>query len=197
MHKTATIAVVAALILGGAAACGDGDGASEASPTVTSPGITSPTTPQETTTPQSPSSETPRELKQGQTISVTTEDGPAELTLLAVHNSTAIGDSKADAGQQYVVYSMQVKNLGTTSEWDTYWLTNPRWAGSNGEADSPDSVIGPEDPKLIPYDPFTSTPEPRPGEHVRATEVLGVPNISGTLQFEYPPGKAQFNIIIK
>ncbi|MFC8244016.1 hypothetical protein [Streptomyces chartreusis] len=197
MHKTATIAIVAALVLGGAAACGNGHSAGETSPTVTSPGITSPSTPQEATTPQSPSPETPRELKQGQTISVTTEDGPAEITLLAVHNSTAIGDSKADAGQQYVVYSMQVKNLGTTGEWDTSWLESPRWSGSNGEADSPVFVVGVDDAKLIPYDPFSSTPEPRPGEHVKATEVLGVPNISGTLQFEDSPGNTQFNIIIK
>ncbi|MFJ8464181.1 hypothetical protein [Streptomyces swartbergensis] len=198
MHKTATIAVVAALVLGGAAACGDGDSAGETSPTVTSPGITSPSTPQEATTPQSPSPETPRELKQGQTISVTTEDGPAEITLLAVHNTTVIGDGKADPGQQYVVYSMQVKNLSKTgtTEWDTSWLESPRWSGSNGEADSPVFVVGVEDPKLIPYDPFSSTPEPRPGEHVKATEVLGVPNISGTLQFE-DNGTAHFNIVIK
>ncbi|MDT9694731.1 hypothetical protein [Streptomyces sp. P17] len=194
MHKTASIAVVVALVLGGAAACGDGDTVSETSPTSPPPGITSPSTPQEATTPQSPSPQTPRELKMGQTISVTTEDGPAEITLLAVHNSTAIGDDKADAGQQYVVYSMQVKNLGT-NEWDTYWLSNPRWSGANGEADSPVFVVGPEDPKLIPYDPFTSTPAPRPGEHIKATEVLGVPNTPGTLQFE--EGTAQFNIIIK
>ncbi|MFG3718272.1 hypothetical protein ACGF8D_10800 [Streptomyces massasporeus] len=197
MHKSASIAVVVALVLGGAAACGDGDSTSEISPISPPPGITSPSTPQEATTPQSPSPETPRELKKGQTISVTTDDGPAEITLLAVHNSTVIGDEKADAGQQYVVYSMQVKNLGTTGEWDTYWLGSPRWSGSDGEADSPVFVVGPEDPKLIPYDPFTSTPEPRPGEHIRATQVLGVPNISGTLQFEDSPGNTQFNIIIR
>jgi hypothetical protein len=54
---------------------------------------------------------------------------------------------------------MQVKNLSTTgtTEWDTYWLSNPRWSGANGEAE------------LIPYDPFTSTPDPRPGEHIKAS----------------------------
>jgi hypothetical protein len=58
-------------------------------------------------------------------------------------------------------------------------------------------VVGPEDPKLIPYDTFSSTPHPRPGEHIKATEVLGVPNISGTLQFEDSNGNAQFNIVIR
>ncbi|BCL23489.1 hypothetical protein ACPCBX_27110 [Streptomyces tuirus] len=196
MHKSASIAVVAALVFGGVAACGDSDSASEISPQ-TSPTSTPASTRQEAS-PQSPSPQTPRELKKGQTISVTTEDGPAEITLLAVDNTTAIGDDKADAGQQYVVYSMRVKNLSTTgtTEWDTYWLSNPRWSGANGEADSPVFVVGPEDPKLIPYDPFTSTPDPRPGEHINATEVLGVPNTPGTLQFE-DDGTAQFNIIIK
>jgi hypothetical protein len=145
----------------------------------------------------SPTPSKPRELKAGQTISVTTEDGPAEVPLLSVDASTAIGDAKADAGQQHVVYSMQVKSLGTTGEWDTSWLERPRWSGSNGEADSPVSVVGVEDPKPIPHAPFSSTPEPRPGEHVKATEAVGVPSISGTSQFEDDDGNAQFDIAIK
>ncbi|WP_405609059.1 hypothetical protein [Streptomyces sp. NBC_00076] len=197
-HKTASIAVVAALAFGGGAAAFGGGGDDQVSPTPTLTGVEG-VSPPTTSPPQttSPPPQTPRELKAGQKITVTTEDGPAQITLLAVDNTTAIGDSKADAGQQYVVYSMQVKNLGTTGEWDTSWLESPRWSGSNGEAISPVFEVGPEDPKLVPYDPFSSTPAPRPGEHIKATEVLGVPNVSGTLQFEDSNGNAQFNIIIK
>lgn len=184
--KAASIAVTTALFFGGAAACGDGGSPSETSPTSTPP----------ISTPQTPSPQAPRELKEGQTIKVTTEDGPAEITLLAVDNTTAIGDAKSDAGQQYIVYTMQVKNLGET-EWDTGWLESPRWSGTDGEAVNPVFVVGPEDLKLIPYRPFSSTPEPRPGENVKATEVLGVPDNSGTLQFEDSNGNAQFNIVIR
>jgi len=197
-HWTASIAVAIALVAGGAAACGDSD--SSENPTTTSPTPTGmegvsppPSTPQTT----SPPPQTPRELKAGQKITVTTDDGPAEITLLAVDNTTAIGDSKPDPGQQFVVYSMRVKNLGSTAEWDTYWLGSPRWSGSDGEADSPVFVAGPTDPELIPYDPFSSTPEPRPGEHINATQILQVPNVSGTLQFEDEPGNAQFDIVVK
>ncbi|MER6343697.1 hypothetical protein ACWC10_00065 [Streptomyces sp. NPDC001595] len=193
-HWTASVAVVVALVAGGAAACGDGGNDAAPSPTLTGvEGVSPPpSTPQTTAPPQ-----TPRELRAGQKITVTTEDGPAEITLLAVERTTAIGDSKPDPGQQFVVYSMQVKNLGTTGEWNTHWLESPRWSGSDGEADSPVFVAGPTDPELIPYDPFSSTPEPRPGEHIRATEVLQVPNISGTFQFEDEPGNAQFDIVVK
>ncbi|MFG3409939.1 hypothetical protein [Streptomyces sp. NPDC048142] len=185
--KAASIAVTTALFFGGAAACGDGGSPSETSPTSTPP----------ISTPQTPSPhKAPRELKEGQTIKVTTEDGPAEITLLAVDNTTAIGDAKSDAGQQYIVYTMKVKNLGET-EWDTGWLESPRWSGTDGEAVNPVFVVGPEDLKLIPYRPFSSTPEPRPGENVKATEVLGVPDNSGTLQFEDSNGNAQFNIVIR
>ncbi|MFE8013400.1 hypothetical protein ACFU3O_11750 [Streptomyces antibioticus] len=189
-RRTASIAAFVTLVAGGTAACGGNDGANEAPPTPSS------TTTPPSNTSQTPSLQPPRELKTGQTITVSTEDGPAEVTLLAVANTTAIGRAKADAGQQYVVYSMQVKNVGTTGEWDTYWLETPRWSGNNGEADSPVFVVGPEDPKMMPYDTFSSTPEPRPGEHIKATEVLGVPNVSGTLQFEDSNGNAQFNIVI-
>ncbi|KUO01690.1 hypothetical protein AQJ84_04470 [Streptomyces resistomycificus] len=154
--------------------------------------------PSTTSPPQTPSErEGSTELKKGQKVTVTTEDGPAEITLLAVDKTTAIGTSKADAGTQWVIYSMQVKYLGTSGEWGTYWLESPRWTGSNGEADSPVFVAGPTDPELIPYDPFSSTPEPRPGEHIKATEVLQVPDTSGTLQFEDDNGSAHFNIVIK
>ncbi|MET7616712.1 hypothetical protein [Streptomyces sp. NPDC005408] len=189
-YKTACVAVVAMLVIGGVAACGDG-GDSGSTPPKAPPSST-PQTP----SPPTPTPSEPRELKVEQTISVTTEEGPAAITLLAVKNTTSIGDAKADAGQQYVVYTMQVKNLGQT-EWDTGWLESPRWSGTNGEAVNPVFVAGPVDPKLIPYDPFSSTPEPRPGEYVKATEVLGVPNTSGTLQFEDSNGNAQFNIVIK
>ncbi|PJE98143.1 hypothetical protein CUT44_08815 [Streptomyces carminius] len=134
-------------------------------------------------------------MKAGQTVTATTEDGAAAITLLSVENTTAIGDAKADAGQQFVIYTMQVKNLGDTV-WDTYWLGSPRWSGADGEAVNPVFVAGPEDPDLIPYRPFSSTPEPRPGEHVKATQVLGVPNNPGTLQFEDSEGNTQFNIAI-
>ncbi|GGS37128.1 hypothetical protein [Streptomyces violaceus] len=196
-HKTASIAVVAALALGGGAAACGGGGDDQVSPTPTltgMEGVSPPTTPPQTT---SPPPQTPRELKVGQKITATTEDGPAEITLLAVDNTTAIGDSKPDSGQQFVVYSMRVKNLGSTAEWDTYWLGSPRWSGSDGEADSPVFVAGPTDPELIPYDPFSSTPNPRPGEHINATQTLQVPNISGALQFEDEPGNAQFDIVVK
>ncbi|WP_371524773.1 hypothetical protein OG302_00685 [Streptomyces sp. NBC_01283] len=135
-----------------------------------------------------------RELKPGKTITVTTEDGRAAIKLLAVAGTTSIGHVKADTGKQFVVYSMQVKNLGQT-EWDTSWLESPRWSGADGEAVSPVFVAGPTDAKLVPYRPFSSTPEPRSGEHIRATEILGVPNTFGTLQFE--DGDTEFNVRVE
>lgn len=95
-----------------------------------------------------------------------------------------------------VIYSMQVKNLGTSGEWDTS-AGEPALGRQRREVDTPVFVAGPTDPELNPYDPFSSTPEPRPGEHIKATEVLQVPNISGTFQFEDNNGTVHFNIIIK
>ncbi|MFE0316583.1 MULTISPECIES: hypothetical protein [Streptomyces] len=191
-HRTASLALAAVLLAGGVAACSDSDGnAGDAATETTVP--TSPSTAQQEA---SPAEQGPQRLKAGETITVTTSDGPAEITLLAVDNRTAVGDVRAEAGKQYVIYSMQVKNLGTAGEWNTYWLESPRWSGSDGEADSPVFEVGLEDPQLIPHDPFSSTPEPRPGEHVRATVVLGVPNTPGTLQFEDDASSAQFDITI-
>jgi hypothetical protein len=194
-YRIASLAAVAVLVVGGATACGEAD--EETSPTPTLTGIEGVVSP--TASPPQTAGETnvPSELKKGQKITVTTEDSPAEITLLAVQKTTSVGTAKPDPGTQRVIYSMQVKNLGTSGEWDTYWLESPRWAGSNGEADTPVFVAGPTDPRLIPYDPFSSTPKPRPGEHIKATEVLQVPNISGTLQFEDNNGTAHFNVIIK
>ncbi|MFE7892281.1 hypothetical protein [Streptomyces sp. NPDC057412] len=191
-HTTTGLALTAVLLIGGAAACSDGDegGGTRAEATV-------PASPEDVSHEATPAEHTPRRLEEGQTITVTTDDGPAEVTLLAVDRRTAVGDTRADAGKQYVIYSMRVKNVGTTGEWDTSWLGSPRWSGSDGEADSPVFVVGPEDPRLIPFDPFSSTPEPRPGEHIRATEVLGVPHSSGTLQFEDASGSAQFDITVE
>ncbi|MGC4987299.1 hypothetical protein ACLQ18_43135 [Streptomyces sp. DT193] len=186
---------MAVLLVGGAAACGKANEKTSPTPTLTGiEGVVSPTA-----SPPQTAGETdgPSELKTGQKITVTTADGPAEITLLAVHKTTSVGTATPDAGTQWVIYSMQVKNLGTSGEWDTSWLESPRWAGSDGEVDTPVFVAGPTDPELIPYDPFSSTPEPRPGEHIKATEVLQVPNISGTFQFEDNNGTAHFNIIIK
>ncbi|GGT54907.1 hypothetical protein GCM10010271_68340 [Streptomyces kurssanovii] len=185
-HRTVSIAVVAALVFSGATACGNSEPSSNPSPQKAAPSSLL----------QTPSTPTPRELKAGQTISVTSEDGPADITLLATARTTSIGTAKPDAGEQFLVYTMQVKNLSET-EWDTYWLGSPRWVGSNGEAVNPTFVAGPTDPELIPYSPFSSTPEPRPGEHVKATQVLQVPNTAGTLQFEDDSGNRQFSIVFR
>jgi hypothetical protein len=190
-----SLAAVAIIVVGGATACGEAD--QEASPQATLTGMES-VVPSTASPPQTAGeTDGPSELKKGQKITVTTEEGPAEITLLAVHKATSIGTATPDAGTQWVIYSMQVKNLGTSGEWDTYWLGSPRWVSSNGEADTPVFVAGPTDPELIPYDPFSSTPEPRPGEHIKATQVLQVPKLSGTLQFEDDNGAAYLNIIIK
>ncbi|MFI6896121.1 hypothetical protein ACIBM4_18625 [Streptomyces sp. NPDC050256] len=194
-YRIASLAAVAALVIGGATACGKAGDETPPTPTLTgAEGVVSAAASPSQTADETDGSS---ELKQGQKITVTTEDGPAEITLLAVHKTTSVGTTKPDAGTQWVIYSMQVKNLGTSGEWDTSWLESPRWVGSNGEADSPVFVAGPTDPQLIPYDPFSSTPEPRPGEHIKATEILQVPNVSGTLQFEYNSGTAHFDVIIK
>ncbi|WP_420031359.1 hypothetical protein ACN2WE_00050 [Streptomyces sp. cg28] len=199
-YRTATLIAVAVLALGGTASCATS--ADQAEPTPALTGREGAATPLTTSRPQTTAqTDDPVELKTGQKITVRTEDGPAEITLLAVHRTTAVssesGTQTPDAGTQWVIYSMQVKNLGSTGEWNTSWLESPRWAGSNGEADSPVFVVGPSDPKLIPYDAFSSTPEPRPGEHIKATEVLQVPKVSGTLQFESDNGTTNFSITIK
>ena len=193
--RIASLAAVAALIVGGATACGEAD--EEALPQATLTGMES-VVPSTGSPPQTAGeTDGPSELKKGQKITVTTNEGAAEITLLAVHKATSVGSATPDAGTQWVIYSMRVENLGTSGEWDTYWLGSPRWVGSNGEADTPVFVAGPTDPELIPYDPFSSTPEPRPGEHIKATQVLQVPNLSGILQFEDDNGTAHFNILVK
>jgi hypothetical protein len=125
-------------------------------------------------TPQeSPSAPT---LSPGKTISVVMSasdlfdvpEGSADVTLTSVKTATSVTDP--DTG---------------STELDTYPFSDPDWIGEDGEAMNLGIEIGIECEDLGQQaDSLVNAPDPQPGQFIRGTTLLSVPNTQpGRLEF--------------
>ncbi|GGV90688.1 hypothetical protein [Streptomyces massasporeus] len=195
-YRTAGIgAVVAVLLVGGAAACGDGDD-KQVSPELTGrEGVSS------TQSPQTPTAYAPPRLAVGQTIHISTSPaemanpvpaGIADVTLVDLDVTKSLstefyGVTKADPGEQIVVWTIKVKNTGP-DEFDLYPLTDAQRWTSSGHVTQPHDVST--------DDSFVNQPEPRPGQTVTGSDAASVPDQDGTLEFDDRQGVPMFEIAV-
>lgn len=115
--------------------------------------------------------------------------GSAEVTLAGLEAATSVTDPNtgtvtADPGEQFVCLEFKIKNTGS-SELDTYPFSQPDWLGEDGEVKSLAITVGVECENLgLNADDLSSVPDPQPGQFVRGTTVLSVPNTQpGRLEF--------------
>jgi hypothetical protein len=108
-----------------------------------------------------------------------------------VKTATSITDpdtgtsTTADPGEQYVCLEFKIKNTGST-ELDTYPFTQADWMSEDGEAKSLAVTLGIECEDLGQQaDDLVNAPDPQPGQFVRGTTGLSVPNTQ--------PGKLEFS----
>ncbi|MFC8142972.1 hypothetical protein ACFUKV_14680 [Streptomyces paradoxus] len=195
-YRTASLgAILAVLLVGGAAACGDGDD-EQVSPKLTGREGVSPPPPQQT-----PTAYTPPKLAVGQTIHISTSPaemanpvpaGTADVTLVDLDVTKSLrtefyGVIKADPGEQIVVWTMKVKNTGP-DQFDLHPLTDAKRWTSSGHVTQPQDV--PID------DSFVDQPEPRPGQTVTGRDAASVPDQDGTLEFADRLGVPMFEIAV-
>ncbi|MGW1182281.1 hypothetical protein ACWD7Y_13105 [Streptomyces drozdowiczii] len=151
-----------------------------------------------TETPPPPSDQV-RVLKEGKKLPVAispdrTLDIPASSAVVtltelkqadSLPNDAGLDPEVADPGTTFVCLEMKVKNTGS-EKFDTYPLTHARWTGKDGETKNVDEVISGNCAGLgMAEESFLNEPDPRPGEFVRATTVLMVPDGQpGYLEFD-------------
>lgn len=139
-----------------------------------------------------PSDNHVRVLKKGKTLPVAISpdnllDIPAssaEVTLTdlkqadSLPSDAGLDPETADPGMTFVCLEMKVKNT-SSAEFDTYPLTLARWTGQDGEAKNLSVFTDGDCAGLgLADESFVNEPDPRPGEFVRATTVLMVPDDS-------------------
>ncbi|MFC5212996.1 hypothetical protein [Streptomyces coerulescens] len=90
----------------------------------------------------------------------------------------------ADPQNTFVCLEFKVKNT-SIEEFDTAPLTRARWTGKDGETKQIDHEIGGDCAELgFVKENLLNEPDPRPGEFVRGTTVLMVPDTQpGALEF--------------
>ncbi|MFE9647495.1 hypothetical protein ACFYO0_25935 [Streptomyces sp. NPDC006365] len=155
---------------------------------------------QEAQSPQESPQESPSAptLTPGKTISVVMSasalfdvpEGTADVTLASMRTATSVTDSDtgasttADPGEQFVCLEFKIKNTGST-ELDTYPFSQADWIGEDGEAKNLDITLGIECEDLGQRaDDLVNAPDPQPGQFVRGTTALSVPNTQpGRLEF--------------
>ncbi|WP_237330319.1 DUF4352 domain-containing protein [Streptomyces sp. BA2] len=95
-----------------------------------------------------------------------------------------LSPEKADPGTTFVCLEFKVKNT-SDEEFDTSHLTQARWTGKGGQTTKVDQEIGGNCAKLgLVKENLLVEPHPRPGEFVRGTTVLMVPDTEpGVLEF--------------
>ncbi len=101
----------------------------------------------------------------------------------------------ADRGMTYVCLEFKVKNT-SDEEFDTSHLTKARWTGKDGETKNVNHEIGGSCGKLgLVEENLLTEPHPRPGEFVRGTTVLMVPDTQpGVLEFADTLGHPMFKV---
>ncbi|MFJ2089199.1 hypothetical protein ACIOEW_08005 [Streptomyces sp. NPDC087901] len=156
-----------------------------------------------------PSPDDVRTLKEGKTLPVAVTpnevlDIPAssaEVTLTDVKQAHRISQGEylspatADPGTTYICLEFKVKNTSNQTFKTTY-LADARWTGKDGETENVDQAIGVDCAELgLEKKSFLDAPEPRPGEFVRATTVLMVPDDQpGVLEFDEALEHAMFKV---
>ncbi|MFD4370865.1 hypothetical protein [Streptomyces sp. NPDC058486] len=147
--------------------------------------------------PGAPAEDVPQ-LKQGKTLTVKTApidiaDVPAstaEVTLTALKQADRLPQGRyldpevAERGSTFVCLEFRVENVGD-EEFDTAFLSRARWTGEDGETTQVDPETGGNCAALgVVKENLLSEPDPRPGEFVRGTTVLEVPDDQpGVLEF--------------
>ncbi|WP_143060371.1 DUF4352 domain-containing protein [Streptomyces sp. TLI_105] len=116
--------------------------------------------------------------------------GSADVTLVSVKTARTVSDPDTDStataepGKQFVCLEFKIKNTGST-KLDTYPFSQADWIGADGEVQSAGSPLTIECEDLGQQgDLFTNLPNPGPGQFVRGTTLLLVPNTqSGRIEF--------------
>ncbi|MDQ0828175.1 hypothetical protein QF032_000019 [Streptomyces achromogenes] len=190
-RKIASIAVVAALAVGGVAACGDGDSSNHSTPKTPN-----------SSTPRVPSPSIPR-LAIGQTLHISTSPaqmarpipaGAADVALLNLDVTMTYRSKdtrtvdKADPGEQFVIWTIKVTNTGP-DEFDLYPLTAAQRWTSGGQVTAPGLFLGLDDD-------LGGKPDPRPGETVTGSSGAVVPEGSGVLEFSDRQGVPMFAVVV-
>lgn len=146
----------------------------------------------------SPSADDVRTLKEGRTLPVAIApnalfDIPAssaKVTLTKrdqadpLPQGEYLSPERAGPGMTYLCLEFKVSNT-SDAKFDTSYLAKARWTGKDGEARNVSQVIGADCGELgLVKANFYTAPEPGPGEFVRATTVLMVPDAQpGFLEF--------------
>ncbi|MBT1093543.1 hypothetical protein [Streptomyces sp. Tu102] len=105
-------------------------------------------------------------------------------TAISVADPDTGASVSADPGEQFVCLEFKIKNTGS-AELDTYPFSQPNWAGEDGEVKNLEITIGIDCEDLGQRaDDLSSAPDPQPGQFVRGTTALSVPNTQpGRLEF--------------
>ncbi|MDP5316631.1 MULTISPECIES: hypothetical protein [Streptomyces] len=156
-----------------------------------------------------PSDDHVRVLKEDRTLPVAISpndvlDIPAssaEVTLTELKQADSLPSDAgldpevADPGMTFVCLEMKVQNTGG-AEFDTSPLTHARWTGEDGETKNIEPFTNSACAGLgVADENFLNEPDPRPGEFVKATTVLMVPDDQpGYLEFEDGQEFAMFKV---
>jgi hypothetical protein len=119
-----------------------------------------------------------------------TKPGSADVTLVSYKAVATIPDPDSaytatpEPGNQFVCLEFKVRNTGK-AEFDTDPLTTARWNGENGETKNLGITLFADCESLGQHgQDFNSEAKPRPGQFVRGTTLLTVPNDQpGVLEF--------------
>jgi hypothetical protein len=114
----------------------------------------------------------------------------AKVTLTGVEQADRLPQGEyldpevAEEGTTFVCLEFKVENTGS-AEFDTAPLTQARWTGEDGEAKKVDQELGGDCEGLgLAKENLLSEADPRPGEFVRGTTLLKVPDTRpGALEF--------------
>lgn len=150
-----------------------------------------------------------RLLKEGKTLPVAISpdealDKPAsaaDVTLTKLKQADRLSQGEyldpevADQGMTFVCLEFKVRNTGS-AEFDTAPLTQARWTGKDGETLQVDQQIGGNCAELgLVEENLLTEPDPRPGEFVRGTTLLMVPDgQAGVLEFADALDHALFKV---
>ncbi|MFF6883051.1 hypothetical protein ACFY9F_07665 [Streptomyces sp. NPDC012421] len=137
-------------------------------------------------------------LKKGKTLKVRTApveilDVPAstaEVTLTDLKQADRLPQGEfidpevAEPGTTFVCLEFKVENV-SDEDFDTAFLSRARWTGKDGETTKVDQEIGGNCAGVgLAEENLLTEPDPRPGEFVRGTTVLEVPDDQpGVLEF--------------
>lgn len=177
-----TGAVVAILLVGGVAACGDGDDDQVSpAPTLTGrEGVSPPTTEEQ------PTRQSPPTLRVGETVTAYYQpayDEPDQPVKVTLKDLTEVANETP--GKTSYAMTFRVENTGTVSFLPSL-LNGGTWESEDGRLVNSVSVVGLE------YEDFVE--EIPPGKYAIGTPVVEVPEGKGTLHFKDTGTSPMFDV---